>query len=146
MILDGAWQILGKFIYHRAKRAYPSFTLSFWRFSERLNVIVTTFSSTQCLLTWSRKIRLFEPSEGIFRDPTKYWTTKKVCKIGTLGPKEKIDFISFFLMRKRLSSGQKGFLRPYFLLKRGVFVFRIGLRFSFRTLEVPEPRVRKRSF
>ena len=32
----------------------------------------------QCLLTWSRKIKLFEPSEDIFRDPTKYWTTKKM--------------------------------------------------------------------
>ena len=29
---------------------------------------------SQCLLTWSRKIKLFEPSEDIFRDPTKYWT------------------------------------------------------------------------
>ena len=33
---------------------------------------------SQCLLTWSRKIKLFEPSEDIFRDPTKYWTTKKM--------------------------------------------------------------------
>ena len=48
-------------------------------------------------------------------------------------------------MRKRLSSGQKWFLRPYFPLIRGMFVFRSGLRFSFRALEVPEPRVRKRS-
>ena len=37
---------------------------------------------SQCLLTWSGKIKLFEPSEGIFRDPT--WTTKKFCKIGPL--------------------------------------------------------------
>ena len=29
-------------------------------------------------------------------------------------------------------------------LNRGMFVFRSGLRFSFRALEVPEPRVRKR--
>ena len=101
---------------------------------------------SQCLLTWSRKIKLFEPSEGIFRDPTKYWTTKKICKIGPLGPKEKIDFFSFFLMRKRLSSGQKWFLRPYFPLIRGMFVFRSGLRFSFRALEVPKPRLRKRPY
>ena len=50
-----------------------------------------------------------------------------------------------FLMRKRLSSGQKWFFRPYFPLIRGMFVFS-GLRFSFRALEVPKPRVRKRSF
>ena len=44
-------------------------------------------------------------------------------------------------MRKWLSSGQKWFLRPYFPLIRGMFVFRSGLRFSFWTLEV-----RKRPF
>ena len=48
-------------------------------------------------------------------------------------------------MRKRLYSGQKWFLRPYFPLIRGMFVFRSGLRFSFRALEVLEPRVRKKS-
>ena len=47
------------------------------------------------------------------------------------------------VLRKPLSSGQKWFLRPYLPLIRGMFVFRSGLRFSFRTLEVPEPRVRK---
>ena len=36
-------------------------------------------------------------------------------------------------MRKRLSSGQKWFLRPYFPVIRGMFVFRNGLRFLFRT-------------
>ena len=77
---------------------------------------------TQCLFTWSRKIKLFEPSKGIFRDPTKYWTTKT---------------------RKRLSICQKWFLRPYFPLIRGVFVFRSGLRFSFWALEVRESKVRK---
>ena len=56
-----------------------------------------------------------------------------------LGP-----FFSFFLMRKRLSSGQKWSLRPHFPLIRGMFVFRSGLRFLFQALEVPEPRVRKR--
>ena len=65
-------------------------------------------------------------------------------KIGHWGGFEKIDFFSFFLMRKRLSSGQKWFLRPYFPLIRGMFLLRSGLRFSFRALEVPEPRVRKR--
>ena len=46
-------------------------------------------------------------------------------------------------MRKRLSGGQKWFLRPYFSLIRGMFVFRSCLRFSFQAPEVPEPRVRK---
>ena len=42
--------------------------------------------------------------------------------------------------------GQKWFLRPYFPLIRGMFVFRSGLRFSFQTLEVPETKVRKRPY
>ena len=67
-------------------------------------------------------------------------------KIRKLVGFEKIDFFSFFLLRKRLSSGQKCFLMPYFPLIRGMSVFRSGLRFSFWALEVPEPRVRKRSF
>ena len=41
---------------------------------------------SQLFLTWSREIKFFEPSEGIFRDPTKYWTTKKICKIENLRP------------------------------------------------------------
>ena len=49
---------------------------------------------------------------------------------------EKIDFFSFFLMRKRLSSGQKWFLRPYFPLIRSMFVFSSGLIFTFRALEI----------
>ena len=36
-------------------------------------------------------------------------------------------FFSLFLMRKRLSSGQKWFLRPYFPLIRGMFVLKSGL-------------------
>ena len=59
---------------------------------------------------------------------------------------EKKAFFSLFLMRKRLSSGQKWFLRPYFPLIRGTFLLRSGLWFSFRALEVPEPRVRKTQF
>ena len=38
-------------------------------------------------------------------------------------------------MRKRLSSDQKWFLRPYFPLIRSMFLLRSGLRFSFRALE-----------
>ena len=60
-------------------------------------------------------------------------------KIGSLEDFEKIEFFPLFLMSKRLSSGQKWFLRPYFPLIRGMFVFRSGLRFSSRAL-------RKRSF
>ena len=67
----------------------------------------------------------------------------KKIKIGTLGDFEKIQFFALFLMRKRLSSGQKWFLRPYFPLIRGMFLLKSGLRFSIRALEVPEPRVRK---
>ena len=57
-----------------------------------------------------------------------------------------MPFFLLFLIRKRLSSGQMWFLRPYFPLIRGIFVFRSGLRFSFWALEVPELRVRKGSF
>ena len=67
-------------------------------------------------------------------------------KIGPLKGFEKKAFFSLLLMRKRLSGGQKWFLKPYFPLIRGMFVFRSGLRFSFRALEVPEPRVRKRPY
>ena len=65
-------------------------------------------------------------------------------KIGPLKGFEKKAFFSLLLMRKRLSGGQKWFLKPYFPLIRGMFVLRSGLRFSFRALEMPEPRVRKR--
>ena len=40
---------------------------------------------------------------------------------------EKKAFFSLFLMRKRLSSGQKWFLRPYFPLIRGMFLLKSGL-------------------
>ena len=52
--------------------------------------------------------------------------------IGPLKGFEKKAFFSLLLMRKRLSGGQKWFLKPYFPLIRGMFVFRSGLRFSFR--------------
>ena len=67
-------------------------------------------------------------------------------KIGPLKGFEKKAFFSLLLMRKRLSGGQKWFLKPYFPLIRGMFVFRSGLRFSFQALEVPKPRMRKRPF
>ena len=74
-----------------------------------------------------------------------YHDSKNVSlKIGSRGPQKLGPFSSLFLMRKTLSSGQKWFLRPYFPLIRGMFLLRSGLRFSFRALEVPEPRVRKR--
>ena len=58
----------------------------------------------------------------------------------------KKSFLSLLLMRKRLSGGQKWFLKPHFPLIRGMFVFRNGLRFSFQALEMPKPRVRKRPY
>ena len=45
-------------------------------------------------------------------------------KVGQRGLFELGPFFSLFLMRKTLSSGQKWFLRPYFPLIRGMFVFR----------------------
>ena len=55
-------------------------------------------------------------------------------KIGPLKGFEKKAFFSLSLMRKRLSGGQNWFLKPYFPLIRGIFVFRSGLRFSFWAL------------
>ena len=60
-------------------------------------------------------------------------------KIGPLKGFEKKAFFSLLLMRKRLSGGQKWFLKPYFPLIRGMFVFKSGLRFSFRTSFFPFP-------
>ena len=48
---------------------------------------------------------------------------------------EEKAFFSLSLMRKRLSVGQKWFLRPCLPLIRGMFVLRSGLRFSFWALE-----------
>ena len=62
-------------------------------------------------------------------------------KIRPLKGFEKKAFISLLLMRKRLSGDQKWFLKQYFPLIRGMFVFRSGVRFLFGALEV---RVRKR--
>ena len=50
------------------------------------------------------------------------------------------------IMRRRLSGGQKWFLKPYFPLIRDMFVIRSGLRFSFWALEVTKPRGRTRPF
>ena len=78
---------------------------------------------------------------------------KNVNRIGfqeiKIRPREDFElgpFFSLFLMKKRRSSGQKWFLRPYFPLIRGIFVFWSSLRFLFRALEIPEPRVRKGAF
>ena len=79
---------------------------------------------------------------AIFWQITSRVTTKKL-KIGQRGNFEKIKFFPPFLMRKRLSSGQKWFLRPYFPLIRGMFLLRSGLRVLIWALEVPEARVRK---
>ena len=62
-------------------------------------------------------------------------------KIGSLEDFEKIEFFPLFLMSKRLSSVQKWYLRPYFPLIWGMFVFRSGLTFSFRALTESEEKV-----
>ena len=62
-------------------------------------------------------------------------------KIGPLKGFEKKAFFSLLLMRKRLSGGQKWFLKPYFPLIRDMFVFRSG-----RIFLVLNPRVRKRPY
>ena len=62
-------------------------------------------------------------------------------KIRPLKGFEKRAFFSLFLMRKRLSSGQKWFLRPYFPLIRGMFLLKSGLWFSFRALPVPKTKI-----
>ena len=82
----------------------------------------------------------------IFVQKNVYRIRFQKIKIGPLPSFEKKALFSLLLMRKRLSSGQKRFLRPYFPLIRGMFVLISGLRFLFRPLEVPEPRVRKRPF
>ena len=81
---------------------------------------------------------------SIFVHKNVYRIRFQEIKIGPWEGFEKKAFFSLFLMRKRLSSGQKWFLRPYFPLIRGMFLLKSGLRFSFWALEVPEPRVRKR--
>ena len=80
----------------------------------------------------------------IFVQKNVYRIRFQKIKIRPLRGFKKRAFFSLLLMRKRLSGGQKWFLKPYFPLIRGMFVFKSGLRFLFRALEVPEPRVRKR--
>ena len=82
----------------------------------------------------------------IFVHKSVYRIKFQKIKIRPLKGFEKKAFFSLLLMRKRLSGGQKWFLKPYFPLIRGMFVFRSGVRFLFGALEVPEPRVRKRRF
>ena len=97
---------------------------------------VSTSSKKTVLRTWVLKTRQFEKK----KEPKIpfYPIFKK------LQDNSKRPFFSLFLMRKPLSSGQKLFLRLYFPLIRGMLLLKCGLRFSFRALEVPEPRVRKR--
>ena len=92
----------------------------------------------------SREKKLSMVNFLIFVHKNVYRIRFQKIKIGPLKGFEKKAFFSLLLMRKRLSGGQKWFLKPYFPLIRGMFGLRSGLRFSFRALEVPEPRVRKR--
>ena len=50
-------------------------------------------------------------------------------------------FFSLFLMRKPLSSGQRVFLRPWFLIIGGILVLKSGLGFSFWAQKALEPRI-----
>ena len=77
----------------------------------------------------------------IFVHKNKHRIRFQKIKIGPLKGFEKKAFFSLFLMRKRLSSGQKWFLRPHFPLIRGMFLLKSGLRFSFRALPVPATKI-----
>ena len=94
----------------------------------------------------SREKKLSMVNFLIFVHKNVYRIRFQKIKIRPLKGFEKKAFFSLLLMRKRLSGGQKWFLKPYFPLIRGMFVFRSGLRFLFWALEVPEPRVRKRPY
>ena len=67
----------------------------------------------------------------IFAHKNIYRIRFQKIKIGPLKGFEKKAFLSLLLMRKRLSGGKKWFLKPYFPLIKGMFVFRSGLRFLF---------------
>ena len=97
-------------------------------------------------MIWSREKILPMVNFLIFVHKNVYRIRFQKIKIRPLKGSEKKAFFSLLLMRKQLSSGQQWFLKPYLPLIRGMFVFRSGLRFSFRALEVPKPRVRKRPY
>ena len=58
----------------------------------------------------------------IFAHKNVYRIRFQKIKIGPLKGFEKKAFFSLLLMRKRLSGGQKWFLKPYFPIIRGKFV------------------------
>ena len=116
-------------------------------FIEKVNILFNTLLLLHMGLKHaSREKKLPMVNFLIFVHKNVYRIRFQKIKIGPLKGFEKKAFFSLLLMRKRLSGGQKWFLKPYFPLIRGMFVFRSGLRFSFRALEMemPEPRVRKR--
>ena len=92
----------------------------------------------------SKKIPIFfsKPNCRKLQNDFKYVS----LKIRSKGPQKLGPLFSLFFMRKTLSSGWKWFLSPYFPLIRGMFLLRSGLWFSFRALEVPKPRVKKRPY
>ena len=103
----------------------------------------TTQTIIRMFITWVLKTCLIEKNTHHFLKP-KFRRLQDDSKNASPSPQKLGPFFSLFLMRKTLSSGQKWFLMPYFPLIRDMLVFRSGLRFSFRALEVPELRVRKR--
>ena len=79
----------------------------------------------------SREKKLMRVIFFIFVHKNVFTIRFQEIKISPLEGFEKIKFFSLFLIKKRLSSGQKWLLRPYFPLISGMLVFRSGLRFSF---------------
>ena len=85
------------------------------------NTIFKVNTKTNCT-TWVLKTGLikenthhsFKPNFQKLQDDSKSVS----LKVGSKGPKKLGPFLSLFLMRKTLSSGQKWFPRPYFPLIR----------------------------
>ena len=96
--------------------------------------------------TWDEKVILKKmkstiTSAKLFRMEQMSEITQQSCKIGNLEDFEKRHFFLRLGVRKPLLSGQKLFLRPIFPTNGDIFVYKGGLRFSFRVPEVPKPRV-----
>ena len=90
------------------------------------------FTCIQCQRSFGEaralKNHIFKPNCWKLQNDSKIVS----LKIGGRVPQKLGSSFSFFLIRKTLSSGQTRFLRPYIPLIRGMFLFRSGLRFSFR--------------
>ena len=92
-----------------------------------------------------RLLRLLEHL-AVLKIPIIFFKDKFSLKIGKTSSQKLGPFFSLFPTKKKLSNGQKWFLRPHFPLIWGIFLLRSGLSFLFWELKVPEPSVRKRPF